>query len=627
MRLIRMTVVGEYGCHYDFDNINVVLGANNTGKSTFLKLILYALGTPIKTFIEEIDQQKLCDSISLDVEFKSKKRVRILRKLPASDAIIVTPIKDIDELLTDEVSALSASEFSDYLLEQEGYSVDRITYGVDKHATFRFYFLLRALYVDQITAAHSILSDLDADPGYFSSQPLIKKAIIEKLLGKDNSELQRIRMEIQALSKSQAELTNRIAFLSKQSNELELINDINTRKIEAELIQIKGEREALTDKQFEKVASIQAVNDFQYSEEQIQKRLYLKKLLSEQQVKSLELSDIENVIKSLTQDLSLLKYKIAAKDILEDLPILFCPNCLSPLDEKQQKDGLCVHCHEKTDEDKIINSATLKKTILDSISEANELKQLKENELLEIQKKISDIQMQLADENKKAMVNSKEVNNLIYQAISEIKKRLEYLLKREAVLQNYKDITAEEKHLKEKRKENNLTLTNLKTELLQADSKATLSAHHTASFKRNFEKYLNKMFSEIDTCELDENYMPIIDSIKLNAVSSASLKVAVRLSYVLALLNVAQESEKYNSHVGFILLDSPKDKDLDNDRFSKYLQLLNTESDGQVFVTGSILDEAIYKDNLTNATFFAPLQTSDKLLKPTKQISKDTKEE
>ena len=54
MRLNSIKVSGEYGLRYDFKEENVLLGANTTGKTTFVKLILYALGVDVLDFIEEI---------------------------------------------------------------------------------------------------------------------------------------------------------------------------------------------------------------------------------------------------------------------------------------------------------------------------------------------------------------------------------------------------------------------------------------------------------------------------------------------------------------------------------------------------------------------------------------------
>ena len=615
MKLISLNVKGEYGCHYDFTERNVILGDNNSGKSTFLKLILYCLGAPIKTFIDEINKMNWCDSVSLDVEFKSGKKVRILRKLPSSDAIVITPIKENEDLVNDEINALSVQEFSDYLLDNEGYTCDRITYSKDKTATFRFYFLLRAVYVDQDTQAQSVLSDLDMGRDYFTSQPIIKKTIIEKLLGKDNSELQRIRLEIQTLTRSQTEMSDRISFLTEEQSEIQSEHEINPRKVRQELDDISAEKKTLSQQEYKKIAAVKAVNDTQSTELRISLQHKLNGLYDQLRVLTLEIKDIDEVIESLNNDLVLLKYKVAAKDILEEMPILFCPNCLSPLSEEVVNRGLCENCHKKTIEEQIINSATLKKTIADSILEAQEIKQVKHNEIAAVKGKIDNIQREIREAQIQEFEKGEEENDLVYQAIAEIKKRLEYLLQREHVLKRYLSVSKELEKLKSQRKDNSAKLTALRDELLKADTQAALSMQHYSQFIKNFRKYLNAMFDEVVSCELDENYMPIIDNTKISSVSSASLKVAIRLAYVLALLNESIDSKIESSHLGILLLDSPKDKDLDNYRFDKYLQTIDNECCGQIIITGSLSDEDLYKSNLKKATYFEALRTTSKLLK------------
>lgn len=616
MRLINLNVKGELGCTYDFEKINVLLGDNNSGKSTFIKLILYSLGAPIKSFIDEISKKNCCESVSLDVEFKNEKKVRILRKLPNSDMVIVTPIKNNEDLVNDEILAFSLEEFSDYLLENEEYSADKITYSKDKQASFRFYFLLRAVYVDQDTPAQSILSDLDMGHGYFTNQPLIKKSIIEKLLGKDNTELQRIRVEIQNLTKTQTALSERITFLAEQKKETEQKYELDNRNSETELAEIVAEKNILSMQEYEKVFSVKAINDIQITRGLISKQSEIRRRIERQQVLKLELEDIESVIKSLSQDMVLLKYKTAAKDILEDLPILYCPNCLSPLAEEVVKKGLCENCNKKTVEERIINSATLKKTISDSIVEANEINQIKKNELGAITSQISDLQYEIQEEKKHAFKDCTEEKGLIYKAISEIKTRLEYLIKREQLLKSYRKVKTELDRTTIERKNNNTALKELKESLLKADTRASFSMQHLDTFKTCFTRYLRNMFSDILLCELDENYMPLIDSNKVSYVSSASLKVAIRLSYALALFNSEIDSKDKNySHLGLLFLDSPKDKDLDEYRFVKYLKMINNECAGQIIITGSSSDSELYKKNLTTAKFFESLLTSNKLLK------------
>lgn len=347
MRLNRIVVAGDIGCEYEFGDINVLLGDNNSGKSTLVKLILFCLGAPINSFIDEISKKKLCNNVTLEVTLKNGRSVRIIRKLPTSEAFLVTPIKCQEEIINDEITVFNAAEFSDFLLESEGYSTEKIAYTKDKMASFRFYFLLRAIYVDQDTSAHSILSDLNMGQDYFTSQPIIKKSIVEKILGKDNSELQKIRIAIQELNKESVTLGAEIAFLKEQKEELENIHSYEWRKLENELLKIKEEKELLENAEYEQLAKVKIINDKQTSSELVLKQKALNQKVENDQILKLQISDLENILKSLDDDILALNYKIAAKDILEELPILYCPNCLSELSKETIKRGLCENCHKK----------------------------------------------------------------------------------------------------------------------------------------------------------------------------------------------------------------------------------------------------------------------------------------
>lgn len=617
MNLNSITVSGEIGCKYEFGKVNVLLGDNNSGKSTLIKLILFCLGAPIKSFIDEISKEKLCDSVTLEITFKTGKQVRIIRKLPASEAILVTPIKDNEELVNDEIVVYSTTEFSDFLLENEGYSIDKITFAKNKTASFRFYFLLRAIYVDQDTIAHNILSDLDMGQDYFTGQPIIKKSIIEKLLGKDNSELQRIRVLIQELSRSQTELSSQIAFLKGHKEELEQTNDLTLKNIDLELLKVKEEKEVLDSAEYEQICKIKNLNDSVISTELIINQKQLKLKIEQDQILKLEIDDLENIVKSLVEDTAMLNYKIAAKDILEDLPILYCPNCLSELSEETTKKGLCENCHKKTVEEKIMNSATMKKTLNDSILEAEELLLIKKNLLNHNRTEINALEKSIREEKKRIFGENQYDINLIQGAISEVKQRLEYLIKRENLLLQYSRIKNDLENAKNERKEVSEKLQEYQEELLKVDNKASDAMMNYSLFLSKFSSYLEKMFTEITACGFDDNYMPLIDNTKINMVASASLKVAIRITYILALLNAVSNS-KNNSHLGFLLLDSPKDKDLDDYRFAKYLEIIENECNGQLLITGSLSDRDLYHSKLKNAKFFDELTTNSKLLKKLK---------
>ncbi len=613
MRLNRIVVAGDIGCEYEFGDINVLLGDNNSGKSTLVKLILFCLGAPINSFIDEISKKRLCNNVTLEVTLKNGRSVRIIRKLPISEAFLVTPIKCQEEIVNDEITVFNAAEFSDFLLESEGYSMEKIAYTKDKMASFRFYFLLRAIYVDQDTSAHSILSDLNMGQDYFTSQPIIKKSIVEKILGKDNSELQKIRIAMQELNKESATLGAEIAFLKEQKEKLESIYSYEWRKLENDLLKIKEEKELLSNAEYEQLAKVKIINDKQTSSELVIKQKALNQKVENDQILKLQISDLENIIKSLDDDIVALNYKMAAKDILEELPILYCPNCLSELSEETIKRGLCENCHKKTVEEKILNNATLKKTLNDSIAEAQELLVVKKNILHQNRVEIDKLEKEIQKEKKRLFSESQCERNLIQDSINDVKQRLEFLIDKENVLKQYRKIKTDFEKSKERKKIISEKLKEHKEELLEADNKATKAMHNYNVFKGKFTDYLKTLFTEIDKCSLDENYMPLIDDNKMTSVSSASLKVAIRITYILALL--ASNCGEDGSHVGFLLLDSPKDKDLDDYRFEKYLGIIGKECKGQILITGSVSDREIYKKELVNAKFFEELTTEQKLLK------------
>ena len=613
MRLNRIIVSGEIGCEYEFGDVNVLLGDNNSGKSTLMKLILFSLGAPISSFIDEISQKKLCNNVTLEVTLKNGRSIRIIRKLPVSDAFLVTPVKSEEEIVNDEITVFNAEEFSDFLLESEGYSTEKIAYTKDKMASFRFYFLLRALYVDQDTSAHSILSDLNMGQEYFTSQPIIKKSIVEKMLGKDNSELQRIRIAIQELNKENTSLAAEVSFLKEQKEKLEDAYNYEWKKLDAELLKISEEKEMLADAEYEQLSKVRTVNNSQCSTELVLKQKMLKEKIENDQILKLEISDLENILKSLNEDVLALNFKIAAKDILEELPILYCPNCLSELSEDTVARGLCENCHKKTTEEKILNNATLKKTLNDSILEAQELLVVKRNVLHQNIVEIDRLEKEIQKEKTRLFSESQIERNLIQESINDIKQRLEYLIEKESVLKQYRKSKNDLDIAKEKKKAISESLKENKELLLTADSKATTAMRHYDAFKKMFSDYLKVLFAEIDKCSLDENYMPLIDDTKMTAVSSASLKVAIRITYILALLN--SNCEEDGTHVGFLLLDSPKDKDLDDFRFEKYLGIIGKCCKGQILITGSVSDRDMYHKELVNAKFFEELTTEKKLLR------------
>ena len=216
MKIYNLNVNGELTLNCDFDDKNILLGENNTGKSTFVKLLLYALGVNINNFIEEIAKEGKCNAVSIAIQTKSNNQYIITRKLPYADIVNVFPIDESGTVITEEVLVFNLEEYSDFLLEEELYPKEIISYGQGKTASLRYYFLLRGAVVDQTTPHARILSNLSGEKNdYIASQPLINSAIIEKILSRNTAEIQRLRLSLKAKEKERSQISARITFLSE----------------------------------------------------------------------------------------------------------------------------------------------------------------------------------------------------------------------------------------------------------------------------------------------------------------------------------------------------------------------------------------------------------------------------
>lgn len=211
MWIESIKVTGQYHLEYNFGKTNILLGENGTGKSTFIKLLLYSLGVDIPDFVEEIVKYQFCDWVSVIINTKSDNRYRVMRKLPYADMVMVTPYKD-NILQEDEIQIYNMEEYSNFLLDEEQYSKEKIAYGNGQHASFRYKFILRTAVVDQATPHAKILSNLGGSGNdYISNQVLINKAIIEEILKRNNSEEQRIRLDLKSKEKERKAVKDKLS--------------------------------------------------------------------------------------------------------------------------------------------------------------------------------------------------------------------------------------------------------------------------------------------------------------------------------------------------------------------------------------------------------------------------------
>lgn len=622
MWIDSLKVTGEYYLEYTFGATNILLGENGTGKSTFVKLLLYILGVDIPDFIDEISKYRFCDWVCAEITTKTNNKFRIMRKLPYADMIMVTPYEN-GMPNDDDILILNLEDYSNFLLDEEQYSKEKIGYGNGQQASFRYRFILRTAVVDQTTPHGKILASLGGSGNdYISNQGLINKAIIEEILKRNNSEEKRIRLELKSKEKERTSLRTKESLYKELLNEYSNADEKYPKRIDAvdkEMNQILQEKDNLSTQQYRTLVKLEHISDKNTEKEIVALRAELNKLKEKQTKAKLEMLDIEDVLKKLHTELKDLKSNIAATTILKDIPVTICPVCLSELNEMEIESGLCHNCKEHSKEDVLEKVAIYKKMVEDSIKEAKSL--IEQNDVL-----LKDVNDEIKEKTKKLnMLQEKYLNKL-----EEIKEPLECLIqeikdKIDVVTGRYYRLSELRKNLVEKNRltseKDRLTqeIKILREELEEASKKSSNDILIFEKWKILYEDIFKEIFSQTYSVSISsEDYMPIINDNTMNRISSESMKLVARLSYVLSLYKLQSylENDIVNS-VGLVMFDSPKDKDLDNDKYRKFLKIVADNSEGQVFLTGSVMEREIYEEAFDKGCFFNFLTEDDRLLKNT----------
>lgn len=620
MWINSLKVTGECYLEYKFGATNILLGENGTGKSTFVKLLLYILGVDIPDFIDEITKYRLCDWACAEITTKSKNQFKIMRKLPYADMIMVTPYEN-GMPNDNDILILNKEEYSNFLLDEEQYSKEKISYGNGQQASFRYRFILRTAVVDQTTPHGKILASLGGSGNdYISNQGLINKAIIEEILKRNNSEEKRIRLELKSKERERTSIRAKESLYKDLLAEYSNADEKYPRRIDAvdkEMNQILHEKDNLSTEQYRTLIKLEHISDKNSEKEIIAMRSEVNKLKEEQAKAKLEMLDIEDVLKKLYIELKNLKGNIAATSVLKDIPVTICPVCLSELNQEEIDTGLCHNCKEHSKEDVLESAAIYKKMIEDSIREAQSLIEENQNLLKQINGEIKEKTKKLDKMQERYLNKLEGIKEPLESLIQEIKEKIDAATSRYYRLSELRKNLVEKNRLTSEKDRLTAEIKNLHEELDEASKKSSNDILIFEKWKMLYEEIFKNIFSQ--TCSVSissEDYMPIINDNTINRISSESMKLVARLSYVLSLykLQSSLENEVVNS-VGMVIFDSPKDKDLDNDKYRNFLKIVADNTEGQVFLTGSVMEKEIYEEEFPKECFFTYLTEDSRLLK------------
>ncbi|MDP3778402.1 AAA family ATPase [Methylotenera sp.] len=322
--------------------VNIIRGANGTGKSTIADLLSYALGSVITEWTKE---QLSCDWVIVEV---------LMNNVPFCLK------RDITESGQAKMSIFEGTfdEANNSILNWTQYSIrrsdERHSYSqqifemlnLPRHKTddsknLTLHQIFRLMYVDQLSATSKLLKE---DNEYDNAT--YRRAIGEYLLGIDDLEAHNLRQELIAANKKYESLNGELnAIYRLFGNEVSKINeqalDNEIMDMNSQLAALRGRKKdilraqpsELSDLVKAKALSLQGEIDLLSSNKL--------ELEDEKSMISIELIDTELFLTSLNDRKSALEQSRLTYTSLGGVTFKYCPSCLEPVPEETHS-GCCL---------------------------------------------------------------------------------------------------------------------------------------------------------------------------------------------------------------------------------------------------------------------------------------------
>lgn len=612
--------------------VNLLVGDNGNGKSTFTYLLIYSLGVSVDYFSKSSDEpinEIVGDTNNfVQLEISINERKFTLKRNIGENIIVVHDIKKDNYtayslIRNGYVYKKEEKTFSDWILGELGIDIIEISQNNTTHKV-NFDDLMRYVYYDQSTENKKIINEFGIKSNdYFKNSNIMKRSIFEILMSEYNDKYYEEYYKLKELLKeldTEKQLYKSIEILKSDINkQVEILPNDN---IEQKFIEVSSELKRLYDIR-EKMKT-----EKNFGKEVISRLSHLQKTIVQLTHK---INNIEFDI-SIVQE-GLLKSKRVKDDIERDVyhldKILFTAQFIDILDESECPfcleqinlgEGKCLCGSNKhldfsrfiySDKEYLgIMKSKLKtlETISDTISSYQEEYDYL-TERLNSSRKEQHICMQKIKSITKDLGYNSNVN-----AIDEITNRIIYLKEKKTELsilneKNQKLNISKRKieSLEDKAKKSRDTLKILEEE------KEIIFQEKIERFEEIYSSYLNDFYNDIDAdfnVKLDRNYIPILGEYK-----QQSFNVPRRLFFYLTFLKLSLEKEFNIYFPKLLIIDTLKDEGIEIHHLKKLFSYIAEfeNSDCQIIITSGYDEYEINQENY----LIGQLDNKSKLLKIT----------
>ncbi len=583
--------------------VNIIRGDNASGKSTIINFLFYALGGDFTNWTSESER---CNAVLIEIS--------------VNDAV-VTLRRNISKAHHQPMQIFygkidEATSHSDEGWMRFGYksSTEKESFSValfcamsipevktQSEESITMHQLLRLIYIDQLSPTESLFRFERFDP------PLMKQTIAEVLLGVYDDDLYQLRIRENAvkrtnISKAQLLKSMQEVFESFDSNNSLLDTLSSIERTKNQLVRVDNEIVSMRKEQSLKRKGRKRLPIENLISELTQAKARLASLQDQASAYEFDLADSKQFIQTLNERSKSLEDSLFTRNVVGELPIQFCPQCLNTLPENVAV-GHCTLCSQPLNSDAEKTEAKkLKQVIEFQIRESSNLLERKSKLLQEIKynllhqaELVASLQSKLDLEKQSASPIRDELLDGLLLERGKLESELVYLHKQLVFADKIQTLQDELKSMageldslhweinrKERIKDQNWkralsTIQDITLKILRGDLKRQEEFASGSQLDINFAR---------DTFALDGKN-------NFAASSNTYFKNAVRFAVFFASLSLA-----YFRYPRLIICDNMEDKGMEEERSQNFQMLirqlsLSSETEHQIIFTTSMIAPAL----------------------------------
>ncbi|HFJ9423023.1 TPA: AAA family ATPase [Bacillus paranthracis] len=622
----------------EISEINMIFGKNTLGKSTLIESLVYGLnGEAIygkkqreilnfKLLLRKFMDEKL-EHAEIYLQLKNnKERVVVLRDaIDNNEPVIVFKNVSLEEWDTGKTLAERAAEKNFYKISKDKNIAGNQTYqeflfsflGIEpirkastdveeeeNNKEERLIFYIQNLLPLFVVPQEAWIDIQATNPKYEIAD--IKKTAFEFLLDLSNTDVVKYRHSLEYFN---AQLRQKMSSLKDLQEVIQLLKYDSVVQIDDEIREKKNEVEEYQKKIIEMEKGNRVVDNVL---KDIRSKYRHVTLIARRHEESIELLDTEiskyqYYITKIESDIEKNDKLKTAKKLIGILPIENCPRCLNHVSVKETEELSSGHCSLCGSElQNIKNTGQTLHYLQDELKDFKRLMEQKVNAKAEISSKLFLTQLELKElrntmdsYEEQLKPQNMEQYNYFSREVGRIENSIKELEKDKEVLKKYEKLVNEKDKVANRIKE-------IKGKIKDAKASADLDNEKLITFETEFKEILFELDflkDGFDTVKIDnlgkeikekgkkdasvidriyeqikidvEDYYPKIDGVNLYNITSSSGLIRIILSYYLALLKTCLKYKNSTNHPFFLILDEPRQQNLDFDTFNHFLDQLN----------------------------------------------------